>query len=137
MRIISIIASILLIQASSAFACGHCIEDKIASVYDYAIVSKAVSEKHTVAFFGIEGPLVANEDSKQKIKSMVEKTNGIDPKSIKLSMDTASLSVAFDPTRISYAALLDSLEKKIASKKLSLYPLDTVTQMPKLKVASK
>jgi hypothetical protein len=45
--------------------------------------------------------------------------------------------VAFDPTRISYAALLDSLEKKIASKKLSLYPLDTVTQMPKLKVASK
>ena len=137
MRIISIIASILLIQGSSAFACGHCIEDKIASVYDYAIVSKAVSEKHIVVFFSIEGPLVANEDSKQKIKSIVEKMNGVDPKSIKLSMDTASLSVAFDPARISYAVLLDSLEKKLVSKKLSLYPLDTVTQMPKFKVASK
>ena len=137
MRIISIIASILLIQGSSAFACGHCIEDKIASVYDYAIVSKAVSEKHIVVFFSIEGPLVANEDSKQKIKSLVEKMNGVDPKSIKLSMDTASLSVAFDPTRISYAVLLDSLEKKLVSKKLTLYPLDTITQMPKLKVASK
>ncbi len=137
MRITSIIASILLIQGSSAFACGHCIEDKIASVYDYAIVSKAVSEKHIVVFFSIEGPLVANEDSKQKIKSIVEKMNGVDPKSIKLSMDTASLSVAFDPARISYAVLLDSLEKKLVSKKLSLYPLDTVTQMPKFKVASK
>ena len=63
--------------------------------------------------------------------------NGVDPKSIKLSMDTASLSVAFDPARISYAVLLDSLEKKLVSKKLSLYPLDTVTQMPKFKVASK
>ncbi len=137
MRITSIIASILLIQGSSAFACGHCIEDKIASVYDYAIVSKAVSEKHIVVFFSIEGPLVANADSKQKIKSIVEKMNGVDPKSIKLSMDTASLSVAFDPARISYAVLLDSLEKKLVSKKLSLYPLDTVTQMPKFKVASK
>ena len=137
MRISDFIAGILLTQVSLAFSCGHCIEDRIASVYDYAIISKAVSEKHTVAFFALEGPLVANEDSKQKIKSMVEQINGIDSKSIKISLDTAALSVAFDPGRISYAALLDLLEKKLVSKKLSLFPLDTVTQMPKLKVASK
>jgi hypothetical protein len=137
MRISSILASILLIQASSAFACGHCIEDKIASVYDYATVSKAINQKHTVAFFGITGPLIANDDSKQKIKSMVEKINGIDSKSVRLSMDTASLSVAFDPTRITYVVLLDSLERNLVTKKLSIFPLDTVTTIPKIKVASK
>ena len=137
MRIGGFIAGILLIHAASALACGHCIEDRIASVYDYAIISKAVSEKHTVAFFALEGPLIVNEDSKQKIKSWVEQINGVDSKSIKISLDAAALSVAFDPNRISYATLLDQLEKKLASKKLSLFPLDTITQMPKLKVASK
>ena len=50
MKLAGWIASLLLIVSSSAMACGHCIEDKIAAVYDYSVVSKAVSEKHPVLF---------------------------------------------------------------------------------------
>ena len=131
------LASILLIQASSAFACGYCIEDKIAAVYDYAIVSKAISEKHTVAFFAIDGPLTINEDTKLKIKSIAEATNGIDPKSVKVSLESGSISLAFDQDRVSYASILSSLEKKLGSKKLTIFPLETVTKMPKTKIASR
>ena len=60
MKVAYILASLLLLTTSSVIACGHCIEDKVAAVYDHVIVAKAVREKHVVAFFGIEGPLVVN-----------------------------------------------------------------------------
>ena len=129
-------ASLLLI-ASSVIACGHCIEDKMAAVYDYSIVSKAVSEKHTVAFFGIEGPLVVNPASKQSLLGMINSIKGVDSNTTRIALETGSFSVAFNPNSISYAELLNSLEKRLKSKNLSLFPLDTITQMPKSKVASR
>ena len=68
MKAAHLLASLLLVSTSSVIACGHCIEDKVAAVYDHTIVSKAVSEKHIVAFFGIEGLLIVNATSKQEIQ---------------------------------------------------------------------
>ena len=42
--------------ASAALACGYCVEDKIASTYDHALVTQALAHKHHVAFFHIDGP---------------------------------------------------------------------------------
>jgi hypothetical protein len=36
------IAVLLLGAASSAVACGYCVEDKIASAYDHALVARSV-----------------------------------------------------------------------------------------------
>ncbi len=137
MKVAILFTSLLLIAASSAIACGHCIEDKVAAVYDYSIVTKAVSEKHTVAFFGIEGPLVVNSASKQSLLGILSSIKGIDSNTIRISLETGSVSVAFNPSSISYAALLDSLEKRLKPTNLSIFPLDTITQMPKSKVASR
>ena len=123
-------------SASSAIACGHCIEDKVAAVYDHAIVVKAVHEKHVVAFFGIEGPLVVNSASKQAIQKMLSSINGVDLNTSRISLETGSMSLAFNPTILSYPALLDTLDKKLKAKKLSVFPLEVLTQMPKSTVAS-
>ena len=123
-------------STSSAIACGHCIEDKVAAVYDHAIVVKAVQEKHVVAFFGIEGPLVVNTASKQDIQKIIGSINGVDLNTARISLEAGSISLAFNHTLLSYPALLDSLDKKLATKKLSVFPLQTLSQMPKSTVAS-
>jgi hypothetical protein len=137
MKVASVFASLLLIVSASAMACGHCIEDKIAAVYDYSVVSKAVSEKHAVIFFGVDGPLVVNPATKQFLQTAVSSIKGVDSNTARISLETGSLSVAFDPKTVSYAMLLDGLEKKLKTKNLSLFPLDSITQMPKMKVASR
>ena len=136
MKVASLFASLLLMSTSSAIACGHCIEDKVAAVYDHAIVAKAVHEKHVVAFFGIEGPLVVNSASKQEIQKMMSSINGIDPNTSRISLETGSISLAFNPAILTYPALLEGLDKKLKQKKLSIFPLDLISQMPKTAVAS-
>jgi hypothetical protein len=136
MRVAYLLASLLLIGTTSAIACGHCIEDKVAAVYDHAIVAKAVREKHVVAFFGVEGPLVVNTASKQEIQQMMGSISGVDPNTSRISLETGSISLAFNPIVLSYPALLDSLDKKVKSKKLSLFPLEVISIMPKSAVAS-
>ena len=136
MKVASLFASLLLMSTSSAIACGHCIEDKVAAVYDHAIVAKAVHEKHVVAFFGIEGPLVVNSASKQEIQKMMSSINGIDPNTSRISLETGSISIAFNPAILTYPALLEGLDKKLKQKKLSIFPLDLISQMPKTAVAS-
>lgn len=137
MKMVGFLASLLLMVSSSAMACGHCIEDKIAAVYDYSVVSKAVSEKHTVIFFGVEGPLVVNLATKQFLQTAVSGIKGVDSNSARISLETGSFSLAFNPKTVSYAVILDGLEKKLKTKNLSLFPLDSITQMPKRKVASR
>jgi hypothetical protein len=136
MKVAYLFASLLLMSTSSVIACGHCIEDKVATVYDHAIVAKAVHEKHIVAFFGIEGPLVVNSVSKQEIQKMIGSINGVDSNSSRISLETGSISLAFNPAILTYPALVDSLDKKLKTKKLSAFPLEVISQMPKSAVAS-
>ena len=136
MKVAYLLASLLLMSTSSVIACGHCIEDKVAAVYDHAIVVKAVHEKHIVAFFGIEGPLVVNTTSKQDIQKILGSINGVDLNTSRISLETGSMSLAFNPTILSYPALLDTLDKKLKAKKLSVFPLEVLSQMPKATVAS-
>ena len=136
MKVVHLLASLLLISTTPVIACGHCIEDKVAAVYDHAIVAKAVHEKHVVAFFGIEGPLVVNAASKRDIQKIISSINGVDLNTSRISLETGSISLAFNPALLSYPALLDSLDKKLHPKKLSIFPLEVISQMPKSAVAS-
>jgi hypothetical protein len=108
----------LLFAASPALACGVCVEDKIASTYDHAVIKQAVARKHSVAFFHIDGPVTS--DAKHWLEATIAATAGIDKGSGRVAVHTSTLSVAYDPRRTSLAQLQASLEKRIASRSLSL-----------------
>lgn len=123
---------LLALQGTAAIACGHCVEDKIAAVYDYAIVTQALGQKHQIAFFAIEGALAPDNDVRQIIKA-VESASVADKGSARVSVESASLSVAFDPRRVPFAALQKALERKLAAKKLSLQPLRVMSRPVEIK----
>ena len=111
----------LTFAAASAQACGYCIEDKIASVYDHAVVTQAMAREHHIAFFGLDGPL--GEQDMSVVRKRVESIHGVDGGSVRLSMESAALSLAFNPKRVSYAGLQKSMERKLSDKHVLVLPL--------------
>jgi hypothetical protein len=114
-----------LLGASAAQACGYCVEDKIASAYDHALVAQSVAIGHHVAFYHLDGPLNASADTKRALSSAAE--------SVRVSLDTLTLSFAFDPKRTSLAAAQSALDRKLAARKLSLFPMRVIERPGELK----
>lgn len=110
--------AILACSADAAIACGVCVEDKMAAVYDHAVVTRALGQKHHIAFFHIDGPLVAGNATRQTLVKAAEAA--ADRDSARVSVESASLAVAFDPRRTSVARLQKELDRRLAGIKLSL-----------------
>jgi len=110
----------ILLASSQALACGVCVEDKIAAVYDHAAVHQALAAKRTVVYFHIDGKLVADERTKRSISSIARATPGVDAASVRVSCELASMALAFDARRTSLVKVQDSLEQRLAALGLSL-----------------
>ena len=112
--------SALLLASGAAQACGVCVEDKMAAVYDHAVVTRALGRKHHVAFFHVEGALVAGDATKRFLEKTAEAAATTDRGSARASVESSSLAVAFDPRRGGVAALQKDIERRLAGKNLTL-----------------
>ena len=130
-------AGLLLALQGPAAACGYCVEDKMATVYDHAIVTQALGRKHHVAFFAIDGALTPGDGARRAIEALAESAHGVHKGSARVSVESASLSVAFDPQRVPFVVLHKALEQKLAAKKLSLMPLRVMDQPAKMKTVGR
>ena len=105
---------------STALACGVCVEDKIAAVYDHAAIHRALAAKRTVVFFHIDGKLVADARTKRSIAEIARATPGVDAASVRVSCELASMALAFDGRRTNLVKVQESLEKRLSAQGLSL-----------------
>ena len=116
------VLALLVALAPSAMACGYCVEDKIAAVYDYAAVTQAAAQKHAVAYFAIDGTI---RDPASSLKTMIERTRGVEKGSARIAVEARALAVTFDPRRTPLAAIQSALEKVLKPRGLTLLLLDT------------
>ena len=116
----------MLLASGAALACGVCVEDKMAAVYDHAVVTRAFAQQHQVAFFHIDGTLVPGEATRRGLEALAGAAAGVDRNSARVSVESASLSVAFDPRQTNVAVLQAALERKLAAKKASLMLLQVM-----------
>ena len=112
--------AVALLVSTEALACGVCVEDKIAAVYDHAAVHQALAAKRTVVFFHIDGKLVVNERTKRSISDIARATPGVDAASVRVSCELASMALAFDGRRTNLVKVQESLEKRLSAQGLSL-----------------
>jgi len=89
----------------------------MASVYDHAVVKRALSAKHTVLFFGMDGRQSGKADDLQRVAASVK---GVDEGSARVSVETAALSMSIDPDRTSVATAQYSLQSKLVLKGVTL-----------------
>ena len=122
-----------LLGASAAQACGYCVEDKIASAYDHALVAQSVAIGHHVAFYHLDGPLNASADTKRALSSAAESVPGVDKGSVRVSLETLTIAFAFDPKRTSLPAVQRTLDRKLAARNVAAFPLRVIEQPGELK----
>lgn len=132
-----VIALIVAGIASTACACGYCIEDKVAAVYDHAVLTRATSQHHQVVFFSLEGKIPAGEETRRTLEAIVESVAGVDKGSARVSVESAALSAAFNPQRAPFASMERSLSRKLAPRGLSVAILRVMDQTAELKPLAK
>ena len=113
------------LATAGALACGHCVEDRIAAVYDHALSQSVAASGHQLAYFAWDGPGQRSEAVRLKIHALSEATAGVDRGSVRVAMDPTAIAVSFDPRRSSAEAVGTALRKQLGSLKLSLIPLQT------------
>lgn len=126
---------LIAVSGQSAFACGYCVEDKVASVYDHAIVVRAEAAKHHVAFCAIEGSLPPGEETRRLLERAAAAAPGVIARSIRISIDNAALSFAFDPERVSVESAVRSANRDIAARGWRLEPMRVMERTATLKDA--
>lgn len=117
-----------LFLAGEAAACGYCVEDKIAATYDHAVVTRALQRGEHLAFFHVEGPEPRPPATRRALEDAASMP-GVEKASVRISPDLLTLSLAFNPRRVSLAAVVQRLERKLSARKLSVLPL-RVMQRP-------
>ena len=110
----------LLVLAFDANACGICIDDKVASCYDHAVVTGAKARGDAVAFLAIEGPLVRSAETRGAVLRAIRSASGVQRASARVSLESAALSFAYDPRRASVDAIRATLDARLAPQGLTL-----------------
>ena len=120
----------LLLAAQGALACGYCVEDKVAMVYDHSVIVRALNKRHEVVFLAIEGSLAASPGLQGEIERTIESTPGVDRRSARVSLAGASLSFAYDPARAPLGSILRSLNKNLGAKQIRTTLLHIMSEKP-------
>lgn len=96
--------------------------------YDGREGARPLGRKRLVVLFVIDGKPAPGASG--AIESIVKSTFGIDRGSVRVSVEEASLSLAFDPQRVAFAAVLRILDLKLAALRLSLLPIRIMDASP-------
>jgi hypothetical protein len=132
-RLLAIALAMLVAGASAqVFACGFCIEDRVAAVYDQKVVDDAVARRHEVAFFAIEGPLGANAAFRRAVLAALEGGGAIRG-TARVAVENAACSVAFDPAKADPARLAAAAERRLSARGLTLTPLRVLDSRGRLR----
>ncbi len=114
-----------LFAASAGLACGYCVEDRVAAVYDHAHTQLTHQRKHQLAYFSWDGPVARDEASRRKILAIAESVAGVDRGSVRVAMEPAAIAVAFDPQRGTGASIAVALQQRLGALKVFIVPLQT------------
>ena len=97
--------------------------ERITAVCDQEILAQARAREHKVAFFAIDGTIATGTFAPQAIAATVEAIFGVQKGSTRLSVEKASMSLAFDPRRVAFTAIHRILDRKLARMRLTLLPM--------------
>ena len=96
------------------------------AAYGDPVMIRALEQGHHVAFFHIEGRLPAGTAAKLALEKIAESAPGAEKGSVRVSLTSASLSIAFDPKRTRVVELEKDIERRLAGRKLSLMLLQVL-----------
>jgi hypothetical protein len=105
-----------------SWACGVCIEDRVAATYDHEVVVRAAAKGKVMVFCEVAGPL----DPRQ-IRNAVHKVRGADSASVRISLESAAVSFALDGRQSPQSAVSAMQQEMPSATRVSIVRLITPT----------
>ena len=102
----------------TAWACGACIEDKVAATFDYAVVERAIKDHRVVVFAEIRGNGEASKLERAAATS-ARRARGVDASTVRSANAPLALSFVLDPA-VAPERALASIAKSAAVPGLEL-----------------
>jgi hypothetical protein len=115
---------LLALSAPAAWACGVCIEDKVAATYDHAVVQRAAANGNAMVYCDIHGPL-----DEGRWRAAASRMRGVDPASVRVSMQPEAISFALDTARQSPQAAAAALQKAVPGSRVAIVRLVTAREL--------
>jgi hypothetical protein len=100
----------LALFAPGAFACGVCLEDKVAAAYDHAAVQQALGRGEVVVFAEVRGR-GAPKDLVAAAREAAKRVPGVSAQSVRAAEAPAAISFAVKPASRSPEAVLAAIER--------------------------
>jgi hypothetical protein len=114
-----LLAGALTMASGALFACGACIEDKIAATYDHATVTAAAAKGDRVVFGAIDGPIDTRQVS-ERLRATAPKIHGVRQGTVHASTAPPAFSFAMDRRAQPAEAAVAELEQRLAIPGLRL-----------------
>jgi hypothetical protein len=106
-----------------AMACGHCEEDLVAAVYDHGLVLRSQSLKQRIMYMAWDGPVARDDATARRLLQEAARATGVTHGSVRVSVQPAALSVAFNPAKTNRAQIEASLQTRLAKMHVMVLPL--------------
>ena len=117
------VAWVSLLVPMLAMACGHCEEDLVASVYDHGLVLRSQSLKQRIMYMAWDGPVARDDATARRLMQEASRATGVTPGSVRVSVQPAALSVAFNPAKNNRAQIEASLQTRLTKMHVMVLPL--------------
>jgi hypothetical protein len=108
------------LAAPAVWACGVCVEDKVAATYDYAVVQHALARGQVVVYCEMSG-----RGGDAQLRQAAARVPGLDAASVRISAEPAALSFALDAAKRSPAAAAAALQHAVPGVHLHVIRIAT------------
>ena len=117
----------LLSSAGSAWACGHCLEDRIASVYDHALVERSQRQGRKIMYLRWDGPVVRDPALSRAMAAAAAGVAGVKSAYVRVALEPPTLAVPYDPRRFAADALEQALGLRLRAMKITVDALPEIS----------
>lgn len=114
----------LLALASTAWACGVCVEDKVAATYDYAVVQKAAAGGKAMVYCEIKGAFDV-----RRLRNAARQVRGLDAASVRVASQPAAVSFALDTAQQSPQAAVAAMQNAMPGTRIAIVRLITSREL--------
>ena len=111
------------VAAPAAWACGVCVEDKVAATYDHAVIQRAAATGKAMVYCEIHGSL-----DPRRWQGAARRVRGLDPASVRVSREPAAISFALDSQQSPQAAVA-ALQKAMPGSRVAIVRLVTAKEL--------
>ena len=110
------------------FACGACVEDRIAATYDHRVVIKAIAHDQQVVFVAIDGPGRPGTN-RARLMAAAAKVRGVQLATVRTSEAPAAFSFALDAAQEPKTAV-SGFQKALGDSKVELSLVRVMRNLP-------